>query len=208
MAAVSVKNHLNAINNIHAQFQKKITIQDVMNSQKIADPLKLLDASPITDGAAAVVLASEEFAKKLTDTPVWIKGSGHATDSISLHDREDITTLKATVVAAKQAYNQAKMNPSNIQTVEVHDCFSIAEILAIEDLGFIKNPELYHPLERIYQKVSHNLGIRKADKILAISEATKQDIIKYYPSAKNKIRVIYNGWDVQSFRPIKEDRKK
>lgn len=77
----------------------------------------------------------------------------------------------------------------------------------IHDLGFIKNPELYHPLERIYQKVSHSLAIRKADKIVAISEATKQDIIKYYPFAQDKIKVIYNGWDDKSFRPSKEDKK-
>ncbi|MFW0862404.1 MAG: glycosyltransferase family 4 protein [Candidatus Komeilibacteria bacterium] len=77
----------------------------------------------------------------------------------------------------------------------------------IHDLGFIKNPELYHPLERIYQKLSHSLVISKADKILAISEATKRDIIKYYPKAKDKIKVIYNGWDKDEFKPIGEDKK-
>jgi acetyl-CoA C-acetyltransferase len=100
LAMVSVKNHKNALLNKSAQFHKKITIKDVLESQKIADPIKLLDASPITDGAAALVIASEEKAKELCDTPIWIKGSGHATDTISLHDREDILTLKATVGAA------------------------------------------------------------------------------------------------------------
>ncbi len=138
MAAASVKNHENALHNPNAQFQKKITVSDVMESPKIADPLKLLDASPITDGAAALVLASEKKAKKLTDTPVWINGSGHATDTISLHDREDILSLQATINAAKQAYDQAKTEPKKIGMAEVHDCFSIAELLAIEDLGFVK----------------------------------------------------------------------
>ncbi|MBL7022084.1 glycosyltransferase family 4 protein [Patescibacteria group bacterium] len=80
-------------------------------------------------------------------------------------------------------------------------------IATIHDLGFIKNPELYHPLERVYQKVSHNIAIKRADKILAISEATKADIIKYYPKAESKIKVIYNGWDDKEFKPITEDKK-
>ena len=141
MAQVSVKNHMNAVNNKNAQFRREISVQDVMNSQMIADPLKLLDASPITDGAAAVVLASEEVAKKVCDKPIWIIGSGHATDSISLHDRDDLTTLTATVKAAKQAYNQAGITPKDVGVAEVHDCFTIAELLAIEDLGFVKKGE-------------------------------------------------------------------
>ncbi len=138
LALVSVKNHKNALFNPNAQFHKKITVDDVLNSQKIADPIKLLDASPVSDGAAAVVLASQEIAKKLSDTPVWIAGSGHSTDSISLHDRKDLLKLKATEVAARQAYSQAGMEPKDIGMAEVHDCFTIAELLAIEDLGFVK----------------------------------------------------------------------
>jgi acetyl-CoA C-acetyltransferase len=137
LAHVAVKNHKNALHNPFAQFHKEISVDDVLRSPKIADPLKLLDASPITDGGAAIVLASEEKAKELCDTPVWIAGSGHATDSISLHDRQDLLTLKATVMAAKQAYEQARLTPKDIQVAEVHDCFTIAELLAIEDLGFV-----------------------------------------------------------------------
>ncbi|NTV24145.1 MAG: thiolase domain-containing protein [Nanoarchaeota archaeon] len=136
LAEVAVKNHRNAMHNPYAQFHKQISVSDVLKSQYIADPLKLLDSSPISDGAAAIVLASEETAKKLCDTPVWIAGSGHATDTISLHDREDLLTLNATVKAAKQAYTQAKLSYKDIQHAEVHDCFTIAELLAIEDLGF------------------------------------------------------------------------
>ncbi len=141
MALVAVKNHKNALHNEYAQFHKEITVDDVLKSSKIADPIKLLDASPITDGAAAIVLASEEKARELCDTPIWIAGSGHATDSISLHDREDLVTLRATVEAAKQAYLQAKIQPKDIQVAEVHDCFTIAELLALEDLGFVKKGE-------------------------------------------------------------------
>ena len=109
-----------------------------MNSQKVADPLKLLDCSPISDGAAAVVLCSEEKAKQLSDSPIWITGSGHATDSISLHDRESLTEIKATRIAAQQAFSQAKITSEQIGMAEVHDCFTIAEILGIEDLGFVE----------------------------------------------------------------------
>ena len=141
LAYVSVKNHKNALYNKYAQFQKEISVDDVLNSPLIADPLKLLDASPITDGAAAVILASEKKARGLCDTPVWISGSGHATDSISLHDRDDLLTLRASVAAAKQAYLQSKIQPKDIQMAEVHDCFTIAELLALEDLGFVKKGE-------------------------------------------------------------------
>ncbi len=138
LAYVSVKNHRNAMTNPYAQFHKEFTIKDVLTSQMIADPLKLLDCSPISDGAAALVLASEEKAKELCKNPIWIIGSGHATDSISLHDRKDLLTLRATVEAAKQAYKQAGLNPEDIDVAEVHDCFTIAELLALEDLGFVE----------------------------------------------------------------------
>jgi acetyl-CoA C-acetyltransferase len=141
LALVSVKNHKNAMHNEFAQFHKEISVQDVLKSPVIADPLKVLDASPITDGAAAIVLASEEKAREICDTPVWIAGSGHATDTISLHDREDLLTLKATVEAARQAYEQARLGPREIQIAEVHDCFTIAELIALEDLGFVKKGE-------------------------------------------------------------------
>jgi len=138
MARVAVKNHKNAMHNPYAQFHKEFTLSQVLNSPYIADPIKLLDSSPITDGAAAVVLASEEIAKKLCKKPVWIIGSGHATDHVALHDRQDITTIKATKVAARQAYKQAGLKPEDIDMAEVHDCFTIAELIAIEDLGFVE----------------------------------------------------------------------
>jgi acetyl-CoA C-acetyltransferase len=141
LAAVSVKNHFNASMNPRAQYQNHITVEDVLNSTMVADPLHLLDCSPITDGAAAVILAPAETAARYTDTPVYVKASAQASSSISLHDRADITTLDATVAAARKAFEMAKLTPKDVDVAEVHDCFTIAEILAIEDLGFFKKGE-------------------------------------------------------------------
>ncbi len=140
MALVSVNNHRNGKLNPNAQFQYEITVEDVLKSAMIADPLHLLDCSPITDGAAAVILANEKVAKQFPN-PIWIAGGGHATDSVALHDRKSFTELQVTKVASKLAYDQAGLTPSKIDLAEVHDCFSINEILAIEDLGFCKKGE-------------------------------------------------------------------
>jgi len=141
MARVAVKNHSNAAKNPLAQFPFEVTIEDVMESGKVAEPLKVLDCSPITDGAAAVILANERVARKVCEDPIWIIGSGHATDTLALHDRRSITTLDATVLAARNAMAQAKVTHKDINVAEVHDCFTIAEICAVEDLGFVKKGE-------------------------------------------------------------------
>jgi acetyl-CoA C-acetyltransferase len=138
MAKVAVKNHHNGCMNPIAQFQNEITIKDVINSTMVADPLTLLDCSPITDGAAAVILCKAELAKKYTDTPVYIIGTGQASDTLALHDRRSLTTLDATVKAAQMAYKQAGITVKDVSLAEVHDCFTIAEIVATEDLGFCK----------------------------------------------------------------------
>jgi acetyl-CoA C-acetyltransferase len=138
LSLVSVKNHKNAKNNPYAQFQFEITEDQVIESPMVADPLRLLDCSPITDGAACVILASEKKAKEFTDSPIYMTGSGQASSSIALHDRKRITVVDATVNAAKEAYARAKKRPSDIQVAEVHDAFTIGEILAIEGLGFVK----------------------------------------------------------------------
>ncbi len=138
LAMVSVKNHRNALHNPYAQYHMEITVEQVLNSPLVADPLRLLDCSPITDGAACVILASEEKAKEFVDNPVYITGSGQASSTISLHSRENITVVDATVNAAKEAYMRAKKEPKDIQVAEVHDAFTIGEILAIEGLGFFE----------------------------------------------------------------------
>lgn len=140
LAMVAVKNHKNAFDNPYAHLRKRISVEDVMASQKIADPLKLLDCAPISDGAAAVVVASEEFARRAPE-PVWVEASAQASDSISLHDRTDLYSLKASAVAAREAFRQARMEPKDIGCLELHDCFTIAEIMALEDLGFVDKGE-------------------------------------------------------------------
>jgi acetyl-CoA C-acetyltransferase len=103
--------------------------------------LGLLDCSPVSDGAASIILCAAEKAKKYTDKPIKIIGSGQASDTLALHARRDICTLDATVHASKMAYKQANITSKDIDLAEVHDCFTIAEILAIEDLGFVKKGE-------------------------------------------------------------------
>jgi len=100
-----------------------------------------MDCSPVTDGASSVVLCGADIASKYTDKPVKIIGSGQGSDTLALHSRRDICTLDATLYAAKKAYGQAKLKPKDIDVAEVHDCFTIAEICAIEDLGFVKKGE-------------------------------------------------------------------
>jgi len=141
LAKVAVKNHKNGAKNPHAQFPFEVTLEQVLNSTLIADPLRLLDCSPISDGAASVIICPLERAKEFTNKPVKIIGVGHATDTIALADRENITTLRATVEAGKQAYKMAGVKPEDIDLAEVHDCFTIAEICAIEDLGFANKGE-------------------------------------------------------------------
>lgn len=135
MAMVSVNNHRNGVLNERAQFRNEITVEQVLKSPMIADPLTLLDCSPITDGAAAIILASEEVAKNL-EKPIWVLSTQQATDSLALHDRASITELNATKVVAQKAYQETGLKPRDIDITEVHDCFSINEIIALEDLGF------------------------------------------------------------------------
>ncbi|VVC03049.1 3-ketoacyl-CoA thiolase [Candidatus Burarchaeum australiense] len=141
MAQVAVKNHYNAARNKYAQYQKEITLETVMKSKVISSPLKVFDCSPITDGAAVAILVPLEQARKYTDTPIEIVASAQASDKLSLHSRESITRLDATIIAAKKAYAQAKVEPKDIDVAEVHDCFTIAELMAIEDLGFCRKGE-------------------------------------------------------------------
>jgi len=141
MAMVAVKNHHNARFNTCAQYQTEITVEDVLKSPLVTSPIKLLDCSPITDGAACVILAPAEKARKFTDIPILVAGTGQASDTISLHSRSSLTSLRATIEATRTAYKMAGVKPDDIDLVEVHDCFTIAEIIAIEDLGFCKKGE-------------------------------------------------------------------
>jgi acetyl-CoA C-acetyltransferase len=141
LSRVAVKAHHYGAMNPLAQFQKEITLEKALGSQVIAWPLKLYDACPLTDGSAAVVLASEEVARKLTDTPIWIKGVGYSSDTANLSKRSDYVGLSAVVSAASDAYAMAKASPRDIDVATAHDCFTIAELMAYEDLGFCKKGE-------------------------------------------------------------------
>ena len=141
MAKVSVKNHKNATRNPHALFKKEVTLNEVMNSKKIADPIKLLDCSAPCDGASAVLLVSEERAKRL-DNAVWIRGIGQQTYSASFANAtRDLTTIEAAKRAAQDAFEMSGTNPAQIDVAELHDAFTILEILAYEDLGFARKGE-------------------------------------------------------------------
>jgi len=141
LAQVAEKNHANGALNPYAQYKRAMSLESILNSPMEAYPLGMMDCSPVSDGSAALILCSAEKAKKYTDKPIKIIGSGQASDTLSLHGRDNICTFESTVYAAKMAYEQAKIKPENIDVAEVHDCFTIAEILAIEDLGFVKKGE-------------------------------------------------------------------
>jgi acetyl-CoA C-acetyltransferase len=141
LAMIAVKNHYHGSLNPKAHMQKEITLETAMSSRVIAWPLKLYDCSLITDGGSCIILTKPELAKEYTDTPVHIIGSGQASDTIGMYEREGFTSLTAAKLAAKNAYEMAGVKPEEIDVAEVHDCFTIAEIIAYEDLGFCKMGE-------------------------------------------------------------------
>jgi acetyl-CoA C-acetyltransferase len=138
---VAVKNHYHGSLNPKAHMQKEITLETVMKSRYVAWPLKLYDCSLITDGASCIILTKPELASKYTDMPVHIVGSGQASDTIGLYQRKSLISLNATKLAAKTAYEMAKVTPQQINLAEVHDCFTFAELMAYEDLDFCKPGE-------------------------------------------------------------------
>jgi acetyl-CoA C-acetyltransferase len=135
---VSVKNHKYGALNPYAHLQKEITLEEAIKSVPICQPLNLYDCCLISDGAAAAIMANEDKAKKITDTPVWITGLGSASDTMMISERSSLTELAATKLAAQQAYKMADVSPSDIDVACTHDCFTIAEIMSYEDLGFCK----------------------------------------------------------------------
>lgn len=141
MAKVAIKNHFYGVKNPKARFRKEVAMEKIMSSAMVASPLKLYDCCANADGAACLIIANEEKAKKLSDTPVWLEGVGCATAPFSVLNRPTITTIPSAVDSAIQAYKMAGVEPKDIQVADVHDCFTIAEIMAYEDLGFCKRGE-------------------------------------------------------------------
>ena len=141
LAKVKVKSSKYSVMNPKAMYQKEITLEKALKSRVITSPLKLFDCCANADGASCMILAGEDVAKKLTDTPVWITGLGLASASMSLTGRKTVSSLSCAVEAGKQAHKMADLKPDDIDVAEVHDCFTIAEIMAYEDLGFCKRGE-------------------------------------------------------------------
>ena len=142
LAHIAVKNHANAVDNEFAQYQKEITVEQALDSPPVATPLHLYDACPITDGASAVLLVSEAYADEHNiDAPVSITGSGQGGDNLALQDRTEIAQTPATTAAAEEAYADAGISADDVDFAEVHDCFTIAEVLAIESLGLFEPGE-------------------------------------------------------------------
>lgn len=143
-ANVAVKNHENGLLNPKAHLRKKITVDDVLDSAVVASPLKLYDCCPFSDGASSVILCSEKFARDHTKNYVKIIGSGRGGSPAALQERKQITTIPSTKIAAQKAYEMAKITPRDVDFAEVHDCFTVAEVVDTEDLGFFEKGQGAH----------------------------------------------------------------
>ncbi|MFX0108436.1 MAG: thiolase domain-containing protein [Candidatus Hodarchaeota archaeon] len=141
LSKVTVKNHANAAHNPYAQFRRPVPLKVVMGSGLLADPIRVLHSSPITDGAAGLIMCSAEKAKKYSDTPVYIEASTTASDTLALHDRRDITTMDSVVLSTKNALKKADVKIADIDVFELHDSFTIGEIIISEDAGLFKKGE-------------------------------------------------------------------
>lgn len=138
LAYVSAKNHKNALNNPYAYFEKPFSIDDVMHSKNLTEHIRLLDCSMPCDGSAAVLICTEEHAMKYTDTPIWITGIGQKTISASFTKNDDLASMESTKIAVTDAYQTSHKNARDIDVVELHDAFSVCEIIELEDMGFCK----------------------------------------------------------------------
>ena len=136
LAEVAVKNHANGALNPKAHFQKQVTREEVLRAARVADPLGLYDCCPVSDGAAALLLVRPDLAHRYTDTPVYVDGVGAGSDHLAVQERGELTRFAATRRAAEEAFRSAGCDRSEVSLLEVHDCFTIAELLALEDLGF------------------------------------------------------------------------
>ncbi|MDH7476971.1 MAG: thiolase family protein [Candidatus Bathyarchaeota archaeon] len=156
LAQISVKNHLHATKNEYAQFQRKITVEQVLNARKEAGkPLGLYDYAPISDGASALILTSEDFAEKFTDTPVYILGSSSATDYLTFPTRENLTHFLASQIAIKNALKRAGISLWDIQILELYDQSTVMEMITLEDLGFCERGRAW---QSIYQSCQDYKG--------------------------------------------------
>jgi acetyl-CoA acetyltransferase len=159
LAQVSVNSHYYGARNPKAQFQKEITVEDVLKGVMVAYPLQLLDCCPFTDGASAVVLASEEKAKKLTNKPVYITGVGQSSGGNLASQKDYLPRIKARELSAKQAYDMAGVKPKDVDVIELHDCFSIATLIALESLGFFDYGKAAEAVEKGETKIGGKVAV-------------------------------------------------
>lgn len=159
LAMVAVKNHKNGALNPNAQFPSEVTIDDVLNATMVADPITVMDSSPVSDGAACVIVTTVEIAKKLKKQIVKVIGSGAGTDAIALHQRQDILSLNAIRTAGERAFKMAGIKPADVNCAEVHDCFTIAELCIMEELGFCERGKAYLMVEKGETELSGKIPI-------------------------------------------------
>jgi len=133
-----VNSHKHAVKNKYAMFRREISLDSVLNSPMVADPMTLMDCAPICDGAASLILTTKEKAHEYTDTPIYIKANSVKTDTIGVHDRKTVTSMRATVEAAREAFSISGLSPKDIETAEMHDAFSIMGVIGLEDIGFVE----------------------------------------------------------------------
>jgi len=166
MAMVAVKNHSNALKNPYAHLHRRVTLDEILYAKGgevknpiVAEPLRLFDCCPVSDGAASVILCSTEKARKFNDTPIVIAGFGQANDNLGVYEREDVTILWSLREASRQAFNMAKLEPDDIDVAELHDAFTILEIAESEDAGFFKKGTGHRALEEGSTSLSGKLPI-------------------------------------------------
>jgi acetyl-CoA C-acetyltransferase len=167
LGMVSVKNHNNAVVNPRSRFRDPVTLDEVMNSRLITDPLKLYDCCPIADGAAAAVLCAAEMAKDFTKKPIDVIGSAQTTGYSSLYEQARLVSFPATISAAKQAFDMAGISPQDIDVVELHDCFTPAEIVDSEDIGFFEKGKGGQAVEEGITQVGGKLPVNPSGGLLS-----------------------------------------
>lgn len=167
MAMVAVKNHHHAINNPKARQRFEITVEEALNAPTVVTPFGLYDCAPQSDGAAALVLVSEDVVDRFTDRPVWVRGVGSGLDSVMAQHKRDMTSFPSTVRAAKQAFAMAGLSPSDVDVAEVHDFFTGIELISYEDLGFADRFEGFKLLEAGVTSVGGSLPVNPSGGLIA-----------------------------------------
>lgn len=160
LAYVSAKNHKNALNNPYSYFERSYSFEEIMHSEPLTDNIRLLDCSMSCNGAASILLASEDVISKFTDCPVWIKGIGQKSISAGFTKNVDLSSMQSTLLASSNAYKMSHVSSSDLDVVELHDAFSICEIMAIEDLGLVEKGKGSTYVKNLYETSDNRINPR------------------------------------------------